>query len=694
MEADGVAIVNDNKPHLVELRRYNNQLKVLVDEREDSQFTIDRPFNHPLLADQVLVGSDESGRFFKGSLQDVRVNDKNLLLQENMPSFQVEPFGQVVSRKKLLKGTVSDDVCTDIIPCVHGTCQNTFNDYECQCNRGWMGRNCEVKDFCVDSQCPEHASCVNTHGGFICKSTATFYKTSFIKYRVSIPPSSAMARNYNVSFSVRTRSTNGQLLRLQSSSESLSISFTERRLLLAYSNQSDTVEDELEHMIVDGDWHTVTLSEDFDTQRLLVAIDAEEFRATTSNGFSLKHFVMDRGATVSVGRSENASSFEGCLRDFGFSPLPEFSFLSRSKFGGHLDGQLHFVPESRENVVATGCQSTEQCGRVDPCKNGASCRDLFNLRRCDCLPGFEGELCEKNVDECALLGAESCGAHGQSSSESLSLSFAERRLVLAYSNQSDTVEDELEHLIVDGDWHTVTLSEDFDTQRLLVSIDAEEFRATSSNGFSLKHFVMDRGATVSVGRSENASSFEGCLRDFGFSPLPEFSFLSRSKFGGHLEGQLHFVPESRENVVATGCQSTEQCGRVDPCKNGASCRDLFNLRRCDCLPGFEGDLCEKNVDECAQLGSESCGAHGVCVDGIGTHTCRCETGFTGEKCDQPVDLCKSDPCENGGKCAMVGGRAVCQCEAPFVGSRCQQRSDVNCSADPCAHKSECFDLSE
>ena len=34
----------------------------------------------------------------------------------------------------------------------------------------------------------------------------------------------------------------------------------------------------------------------------------------------------------------------------------------------------------------------------------------------------------------------------------------------------------------------------------------------------------------------------------------------------------------------------------DPCQNGATCNDQVNGFSCDCLEGFEGDLCQNGEE--------------------------------------------------------------------------------------------------
>lgn len=63
--------------------------------------------------------------------------------------------------------------------------------------------------------------------------------------------------------------------------------------------------------------------------------------------------------------------------------------------------------------------------------------------------------------------------------------------------------------------------------------------------------------------------------------------------------------------------------------------------------GFEGDMCEREVNECliqSEDASGPCGNSGVCVDGFNSFSCNCYPDWTGEFCDQMVNYCDSSPC--------------------------------------------------
>lgn len=82
---------------------------------------------------------------------------------------------------------------------------------------------------------------------------------------------------------------------------------------------------------------------------------------------------------------------------------------------------------------------------------------------------------------------------------------------------------------------------------------------------------------------------------------------------------------------------------INPCQNGATCEDGFNIYYCRCQPGFKGPNCEQDVDECAQYqGTElGCQNGGTCLNVFGGFHCLCPPNHQGVRCNVEFNDCRN-----------------------------------------------------
>ena len=71
--------------------------------------------------------------------------------------------------------------------------------------------------------------------------------------------------------------------------------------------------------------------------------------------------------------------------------------------------------------------------------------------------------------------------------------------------------------------------------------------------------------------------------------------------------------------------------QLAPCKNSGRCVDQTEGYTCECQPGYTGDRCQYNIDDCD---SKPCLNGGKCTDKVNGFTCECPGGFTGKQCEQ------------------------------------------------------------
>lgn len=95
-----------------------------------------------------------------------------------------------------------------------------------------------------------------------------------------------------------------------------------------------------------------------------------------------------------------------------------------------------------------------------------------------------------------------------------------------------------------------------------------------------------------------------------------------------------------------------------------------------CSPISLGVHCEINVDDCSPffdpvtLGPK-CFNNGKCTDRVGGYSCICPPGFVGERCEGDVNECLSNPCDARGtqNCVQRVNDYKCECRPGYAGER-------------------------
>ncbi|XP_072046364.1 uncharacterized protein [Amphiura filiformis] len=83
------------------------------------------------------------------------------------------------------------------------------------------------------------------------------------------------------------------------------------------------------------------------------------------------------------------------------------------------------------------------------------------------------------------------------------------------------------------------------------------------------------------------------------------------------------------NGSVTTCSEINECD-VSPCQNGATCIDGIASFTCTCAQGWNGTLCDEDINECLSSDLNECHANSVCSNLQGSYNCTCLVGFRGD----------------------------------------------------------------
>ncbi|XP_027976181.1 protein crumbs homolog 1 isoform X3 [Eumetopias jubatus] len=240
----------------------------------------------------------------------------------------------------------------------------------------------------------------------------------------------------------------------------------------------------------------------------------------------------------------------------------------------------------------------------------------------------------------------------------------------------------ISHNTSDGEWHsvevmfaeavTLTLLDNSCKEKCITKapspFESDQSICAFQNSFlgGLPGGMTSNGiALLNVYNIPSTPSFVGCLRDVKID-------------SNHIT--LEDISSGSSLNVKAGCVRKDWCER-QPCQNRGRCSNLWLNYQCDCYRPYKGPNCLRGkFCRHTRLPSTVCGNEktnltcyngGNCSEFQGELKCLCWPGYTGEWCERDVDECASDPCFNGGLCQDLVNKFQCVCDVAFGGERCE-----------------------
>ncbi|KAG8517651.1 Neurogenic locus notch protein 2, partial [Galemys pyrenaicus] len=627
-------------------------------------------------------------------------------------------------------------------PCHHGRCQDGIDSYTCVCNPGYVGAICSDQiDECYSGPCLHEGRCIDLVNGYQCNcQPGTSGQPRPLPLLLSrscseAPPGFVLAGaglETGVHPRVLPRPRGGPASRPEPQARPAQ----PRRLAARRETREGAVQRAASAAHAGPCWWSVSAGVNceinFDDCASNPCVNGacldgvNRYSCVCSPGFTGPRCNIDidecasspcrKGATcVNDVNGFRCLCPEGPLHPSCYSQVDEC--LSNPCIHGNCTGGLSgYKCLCDAGWAGANCDVDRDECLSDPCQNGGTCDDLVNGYRCACKKGFKGLNCQVNIDECAsnpCLNQGTCfdGISGYTCRCALPYTGHNCQIVLAPCSPNPCENAAVCKEAPDFESYTCLCAPGWQGPRCTVDVD----ECVSSP-------CMNRGLCHNSQGSymcECPPGFSGpdceedvddclaseCRRLAGVGPL-----LRRVLAVGSWAEDLSVSAAIPQRSVRAAQTSTRAHGpwrgctrpqlrplpgragltlapRPDPCQNGGSCVDGVNAFSCLCLPGFVGDRCQTDMDECL---SGPCKNGGTCSDYVDSYTCKCQAGFGGVRCEHNIDECTESSCFNGGTCVDGVNAFSCLCPVGFTGPFCLH--EVNeCSSQPCLNDGVCVD---
>lgn len=310
------------------------------------------------------------------------------------------------------------------------------------------------------------------------------------------------------------------------------------------------------------------------------------------------------------------------------------------------DANVTSLNISSERFVSKKSISASDSSVVYLCNRGVGMTMFNGSIVCFCPPQYFGERCEYHADRLSVLFHVN-----------VSQSISSRQNV------------EMKMLIL------------FVFEKTIISIDEITFREEDQLKKKLIHFVYSRSSEFVEKKRKRYRNRSSVLNEHPYSIQMELYQIGKDIFPIGLwiyPILFDHLPVYRLSKVLRLKEEEEMnpCS-LNPCKENEQCWRIINENWkwiCLCKSNLTGE-----DEECHQgfcFGNSFCRSNRRRIhSGSDVPYCICPLNYFGVHCSLLNERCRSNPCENGGRCisSIKPAEMICLCSEQYFGERCQMK---------------------
>ncbi|CAB3984315.1 fibropellin-1-like isoform X2, partial [Paramuricea clavata] len=321
-----------------------------------------------------------------------------------------------------------------------------------------------------------------------------------------------------------------------------------------------------------------------------------------------------------------------------------------------------------------------KCNPINPCKNGATCREARDTYKCFCRDGFGGYNCEARIRRNICL-PNPCQNGGFCTITGTSTGNYTCSCAAGWKG-GNCVEK------VDNWGHSAGPT-------ICASINPCMF-----GGKCTPVSYYDYTCTCPKGRGgahceqiKHPKFVSSCSHCHAYARCLDGHCSCKEGYAGDGKNCEPGYIGDGKNCEPTQELPIQQFCHPNPCYNGGTCRQSTNQKRslsggkpwwCECSTGYMGPHCQE-MDLCLM---RLCQNGGTCLSVKGQTKCLCPPTYRGKYC-QEKNVCHGNPCKNGGLCKAVEGVAKCSCPEAYDGALCQHSKCSKCDRYASCVKGDC-----